>query len=449
MADIQRSPIMSGLMHLRAKFTRNFTILPNFLLRRRGSAVVLGVAAYLFSLPEGTPMSIERLCRHFTEGRVRISRALRELEADGYLERRLYRLADGTVRTRFILHHLPEAARRFAEAGRDTAPVDEPAPEPVPAAAPAARPAPAPVPRPVAEAVPASVTCPAPEPIGVPTPRVGSAPVEASVLPAVPAARVAPVAMPAPVKVPAPRTVPAPVLPVAELAPDRVPVGDSGPTPKAVGDRRPASEPVVTCPPRVSPTGETPAPRPEAECREPAVPVPPAAAPTRWETTGAPAPAPTRPVSRAARAVLDSLTAHDPRLLLSERELHDLAPDVDTWLERGVPGVEVARALTTNLPRPLTHRPARLLAHRLTAFLPAHRLSRTAPTASLPPGAPPPWRTCSRCDRVAFRSAVHTLCAGCRETPPDPVVGSVRIPTGVEDRRPARRGLRARRPVPS
>ncbi|MBB0232367.1 hypothetical protein, partial [Streptomyces calidiresistens] len=345
---------MSGLMHLRAKFTRNFTILPNFLLRRRGSAVVLGVAAYLFSLPEGTPMSIERLCRHFTEGRVRISRALRELEEDGYLERRLYRLADGTVRTRFVLHHLPEAARRFAEAGRDTPPVDEPATEHVPAAAPAPRPVAVAVPRPVAEAVPASVTCPAPEPIRVPTPRVGSAPVEARVLPAVPAARVAPVAVTAPVKVPAPRAVPAPVLPVAEIAPDRAPANGAGSTPKAVADRRPASEPVVTCPPRVSPTGEVPAPDPEAGSREPAAPATPAAALPRRDTTGAPAPAPTRPVSRAALAVLDSLTAHDPRLLLSERELHDLAPAVDTWLERGVPGIEVARALTTNLPQPLT-----------------------------------------------------------------------------------------------
>ncbi|MQS08711.1 hypothetical protein [Streptomyces alkaliphilus] len=449
MAGVQRSPIMSGLMHLRAKFTRNFTILPNFLLRRRGSAVVLGIAAYLFSLPEGTPMSIERLCRHFTEGRVRISRALRELEEDGYLERRLYRLADGTVRTRFVLHHLPEAARRFAEAGRDTPPVDEPTTEPVPAAGPAPPPVPAPLSRPVAEAVPASVACPVPEPSAVPTPRVGPVPVDVPAPRAVPAARLAPVAVPAPVKVPAPRTVPVPILCVAEIAPDRVPANGGGLTPRVVADRRPASPPVVTSPPRVSPTGEAPAPGPGVECREPAVPVTPVAAPTRWDTTGAPVPAPTRPVSRAARTVLDSLTAHDPRLLLSERELHDLAPAVDTWLERGVPGVEVARALTTNLPRPLTHRPARLLAHRLTAFLPAHRLPRTASTASPPPAAPSPWRTCSRCDRVAFRSAVHTLCTGCRESPPGPDTGPVRLPIRAEDRQPARRGLRARRPVPS
>ncbi|MCE7082157.1 hypothetical protein [Streptomyces sp. ST2-7A] len=440
MAGNQRSPIMSGLMHLRAKFTRNFTILPNFLLRRRGSAVVLGVAVYLFSLPEGTPMSIERLCRHFTEGRVRISRALRELEEDGYLERRLYRLADGTVRTRFVLRHLPEAAKRFAEAGGGALSVEEPAPgpEPLPAPAPAPTPAPRPVSRPEADVRPASVTCPAPV---VSAPRVEPVPVERPALSTVPAARVTPTSVP--VGAPTVTGAPVPAPRVAEAAPERVPADGAGPTEKTVADRSSAPAPVVAAAPRPSSAEQDPALGPEAGCREP---VASTVAPTRPEVERGPA----RPVSRAARTVLDSLADHDPRLLLSERELHDLAPTVDTWLARGARLDEITRALTANLPRPLTHRPARLLAHRLTAFLPAPRSTRTAPTGAPPPVAPlPPWRTCARCDRVAFRSAVHTLCTTCREAPPDSVSDSRRQRPESDGRRA---GVRRRRPhhtVPS
>ncbi|MDB1088524.1 translation initiation factor IF-2 [Streptomyces sp. ACA25] len=112
MADPQRIAPSPGLLHVRARHTKNFTILPNHLIQRTGSAVTAGVAAYLFSQRDGTVVSIDRLCAHFAEGRVRISRALTELEAAGYLERRLERAPDGTLRTRVILHDQPAAKKR-------------------------------------------------------------------------------------------------------------------------------------------------------------------------------------------------------------------------------------------------------------------------------------------------------------------------------------------------
>ncbi len=77
----------SGVIHVRTRLTADFTVIANALAQRRGSAVTIGVAAYILSLPDGSPVSIAALCEHFTEGEILISRALRELESAGYLER--------------------------------------------------------------------------------------------------------------------------------------------------------------------------------------------------------------------------------------------------------------------------------------------------------------------------------------------------------------------------
>lgn len=50
------------------------------------------------------------------------------------------------------------------------------------------------------------------------------------------------------------------------------------------------------------------------------------------------------------------------RLLLSERDVHRLAPAVTAWLERGVPAEAVRRALTTGLPSAPIQHPAAFLA---------------------------------------------------------------------------------------
>ncbi|MFJ4702571.1 translation initiation factor IF-2 [Streptomyces sp. NPDC088768] len=101
----------SGVLHVRTRLTTGFTVLANALLQRRGSAVTVGVAAYILSLPDGAPVTIDALRAHFTEGEILISRALRELEAAGYLERRRVRLASGRFRTCTYLHDVPVGRR--------------------------------------------------------------------------------------------------------------------------------------------------------------------------------------------------------------------------------------------------------------------------------------------------------------------------------------------------
>ncbi|WP_055628094.1 hypothetical protein [Streptomyces hirsutus] len=97
----------SGVIHVRTRLTADFTVISNALAQRRGSAVTVGVAVYILSLPTGTPVSIDALCAHFTEGEILISRALRELEAAGYLERRCERLSSGQIRTRTYFYDVP------------------------------------------------------------------------------------------------------------------------------------------------------------------------------------------------------------------------------------------------------------------------------------------------------------------------------------------------------
>ncbi|MFJ3617892.1 helix-turn-helix domain-containing protein [Streptomyces iakyrus] len=130
----------------------------------------------------------------------------------------------------------------------------------------------------------------------------------------------------------------------------------------------------------------------------------PASPPPRTEAT---APKP----HRAAADLLTGLRALDPRLLLSEREVHRLAPEVSVWLERGVPVTAVQRALTSGLPRDPIQHPAALLAHRLTTLLPPPL--PTAPPHPAPIPRPAPLQTCDGCER-AFRSAHPGRCRDCR-----------------------------------
>ncbi|MFI6933900.1 hypothetical protein [Streptomyces sp. NPDC050287] len=97
----------SGVIHVRTRLTADFTVISNALAQRRGSAVTIGVAAYIASLPNGTPVTITALCEHFTEGEILISRALRELEEAGYLERRRERTPSGQIRTRTYFFDVP------------------------------------------------------------------------------------------------------------------------------------------------------------------------------------------------------------------------------------------------------------------------------------------------------------------------------------------------------
>ncbi|MFF3612626.1 hypothetical protein [Streptomyces sp. NPDC002580] len=97
----------SGVIHVRTRLTADFTVLSNALAQRRGSAVTVGVAAYISSMPDGSSVTIAALCEHFSEGEILISRALRELEAAGHLERRRERTPTGQVRTRTYFYDIP------------------------------------------------------------------------------------------------------------------------------------------------------------------------------------------------------------------------------------------------------------------------------------------------------------------------------------------------------
>ncbi|MGW3507397.1 hypothetical protein [Streptomyces sp. NPDC000994] len=97
----------SGVIHVRTRLTADFTVISNALVQQRGSAVTIGVAVYILSLPDGSPVTIAALSEHFTEGEILISRALRELERLGYLERRRERGPGGHVRTRTYFHDVP------------------------------------------------------------------------------------------------------------------------------------------------------------------------------------------------------------------------------------------------------------------------------------------------------------------------------------------------------
>ncbi|WP_246103233.1 GntR family transcriptional regulator [Streptomyces piniterrae] len=115
------SAASSGVIHIRARQTSHFTVLANRLAQRAGSAVTVGVAAYIMSLPDGASITIQALCAHFAEGKITIAEALRELEDEGWLERRVVRGPHGRIITRTFAYDLPGAAGDMAdgEAGAD------------------------------------------------------------------------------------------------------------------------------------------------------------------------------------------------------------------------------------------------------------------------------------------------------------------------------------------
>ncbi|MFD7707063.1 helix-turn-helix domain-containing protein [Streptomyces sp. NPDC059785] len=148
---------------------------------------------------------------------------------------------------------------------------------------------------------------------------------------------------------------------------------------------------------------------------------PPAATPQdkprRRALPAVPQPATTSPaLLLRATEVVATLRRHDPRLLLSETETAHLAPGVAAWLERDLTPTAVREALTSGLPSEPLHRPAALLAHRLTAQLPPPPPYRTpAP----PPPAIHPMRNCDGCDRSIRAAPGVERCRDCRTDPPE------------------------------
>ncbi|MET8579550.1 helix-turn-helix domain-containing protein [Streptomyces collinus] len=145
-----------------------------------------------------------------------------------------------------------------------------------------------------------------------------------------------------------------------------------------------------------------------------AVPPPPGrSAPARPRKPLPVVPQPAHPAPSLLQSATDflaDLRRHDSRLFLSARDAAHLAPGVAAWLERGVSATAVRRALTADLPPEGLHRPAALLAHRLTEQLPPPPPFR-APAA--PPAVRHPFQTCDGCDRP-FRAPQPGRCRDCR-----------------------------------
>jgi hypothetical protein len=180
------------------------------------------------------------------------------------------------------------------------------------------------------------------------------------------------------------------------------------------------------------PRGEEPQPPPPhrpTRSRKPAfVDGPPAPQPSGTPPASdeqPPVPAPTPPTAPAvetappprlddidpqALVILTSLRIVDRRLVLSHREVTELAPAVAEWLTKGVGPEEIINFLTTDLPSHFRSRPARVLAYRLREI--------PIPAPAAPSGMPParsavlPWQTCDGCER-AFRAVEPSLCRDC------------------------------------
>ncbi|MFJ4920029.1 hypothetical protein [Streptomyces sp. NPDC088725] len=349
---------------------QRFTIIGNHLAQHRElSLTAIGLATHIQSLPDGASVDIITLARKFTEGRDRISSALRELEAHGYLERTLDHTPDGRIITRTISYNHPEATRArlareaaahgsgLAQAQTQTQP-GEPRP---------ARPS---------------------------SSRSGASVRPSSGAPARHQQR--------------PRTAPGgPTTPTAPRAARRP--APSHPTRPTSPTHTPAApDPTPTAPPAAPEPAPTPAPTPPAQARPtpPPLPAPQAHDPERHTT---------------AITLLASLHRDAPQLLLPERDVHRLAPAVAAWLERGATPDAVHHTLTNGLPTEPRH-PAALLAHRLTDQLPP-----PLPTARIT-ARPDPLQNCENCDR-AYRAPTPGKCRDCLTQAPPPPALRVRLRT--------------------
>ncbi|MFE9728385.1 helix-turn-helix domain-containing protein [Streptomyces sp. NPDC005794] len=176
----------SGVLHVTVRHISGFTVIGNHLAQHRGlSLTAIGLAAHIQSLPAGAKVGIKVLTARFPESEARVSAALHELEATGYLHRSRVRLPDGRMVTRTVSYNQPGS----------TAPAPQPRPRrsepPVTLAVP---PPPAP-PREAAAPPPAPVEVPPPPPPAAPELLPPAAP---AYVPAPTASRKQPAPLPQP-----------------------------------------------------------------------------------------------------------------------------------------------------------------------------------------------------------------------------------------------------------
>ncbi|MFF6774029.1 helix-turn-helix domain-containing protein [Streptomyces sp. NPDC012637] len=105
-------PHTSGLVHDNVRLTTHYTVVGNQLAQNhRLSLVARGLALYLQSLPAGASVGIKAIAAEVPESELRIARAMRELEAHGYLARFRERLPDGRIVPRTVSYNRPRAER--------------------------------------------------------------------------------------------------------------------------------------------------------------------------------------------------------------------------------------------------------------------------------------------------------------------------------------------------
>ncbi|WP_234332539.1 helix-turn-helix domain-containing protein [Streptomyces sp. NRRL S-87] len=166
------------MIHRSHRHESRFTVVGNHLAQHAElSAAAVGLALYIQSVPDGTDVSVKALTRRYREGEIAIRRALNELVAAGYLERRRVSLGAGRFATRTIYYEKPgcgDAAQPppAAPAPAPPPPAQPPLAAPAPAPPPPARPTPA---EPQPPAVPPAVVEP-PAAIEFPTPPTPAAP---------------------------------------------------------------------------------------------------------------------------------------------------------------------------------------------------------------------------------------------------------------------------------
>ncbi|WP_328926475.1 helix-turn-helix domain-containing protein [Streptomyces sp. NBC_00190] len=148
-----------GVQHANVRQTRNFTVVSNGLIRHPHLSMnARALASYIQSVPPGTPVGIKALARQLPLGETAIGKALRELEAYGYLRRLQEQLPDGRIVTRTVFYNEPRAATHesaAAPADPEPEPDPDPEPEPEPEPEPDPEPAPSASPKHRAAAVPA------------------------------------------------------------------------------------------------------------------------------------------------------------------------------------------------------------------------------------------------------------------------------------------------------
>ncbi|MDX3456110.1 helix-turn-helix domain-containing protein [Streptomyces sp. ME02-8801-2C] len=125
---------VSGVVHDNTRHDTRFTVIGNHLAQHRElSLLAIGLSVHIQSLPAGAPVDIKTLAKRFPEGADRISAALRELEAHGYLRRPRERTPAGRIVTRTVSCNQPG---RHAEGHPDRRPQPQqerqPRPEPQP-----------------------------------------------------------------------------------------------------------------------------------------------------------------------------------------------------------------------------------------------------------------------------------------------------------------------------